>query len=131
MSNISGRADIVEDLEEDMNLGQLQAKRPKIDEQNEVLHDKKLDAFLNWCKERGVFIDYDKVKITSRGTSNNYGMIAVKEIQTDEILSRIPKTAILNPFTTQIKDLIVNSTNFVNNFNQGCTQKFLEILKNF
>lgn len=105
---------MIEDLDEDLGdeFDEIKAKRPKIDEPSQDVHDKKLDAFLEWCKTKDVFIDYSKVKIVCRETSHNYGMIAVKDINKDEILSRIPKSAILEPSTTQINELLSKSKNY-------------------
>jgi hypothetical protein len=36
-------------------------------------------------------------------------MIAIKHIKEDEVLARIPKTALLEPNTTEIKELILKS----------------------
>ena len=46
------------------------------------------------------------MKITKHATSHNYGMIALVDIDEDAILARIPKTALLEPNTTKIKELI-------------------------
>ena len=71
--------------------------------------DSKASEFLEWCHSMGIFIDQSKVKITKNATSHNYGMIAVKNINEDEVLARIPKTALLEPNTTAIKQLIGES----------------------
>lgn len=111
MSSLLNKENLIEDLDEDLGdeLQEIKAKRAKVDEQIEDFHDKRLDAFLDWCKNNRIFIDYEKVKIVSRGTSHNYGMIAIKDINKDEILSRIPKSVILDPNTTQINEILAKS----------------------
>lgn len=71
--------------------------------------DSDLEGFLAWCKSSDVFIDTDKVQVTRSNTSHNYGMVAVKDIESGEVLAKISKTAILQPNTTSIKDLIKKS----------------------
>lgn len=71
--------------------------------------DSDLQGFLDWCKSSDVFIDSDKVQVTRSNTSHNYGMVAVKDIESGEVLAKIAKTAILQPNTTSIKDLIKKS----------------------
>ena len=73
---------------------------------NEDSDDDGLVNFLNWCKSCGIIIDEQKVKITRIGTTHNYGMIAIKDLEANEVLVRISKSAVLEPRNTQIKDLI-------------------------
>jgi hypothetical protein len=68
--------------------------------------DSDVNRFLEWCKTNFILIDFEKVKITKQNTSNNYGMIAVCNIKKDEILARIPKTILLEPNTTNIRDIL-------------------------
>ena len=68
--------------------------------------DAGLKIFLYWCISNGIEIDYEKVKITRESTSHNYGMVAVKNLKPNEILARIPKSALLEPSTTSISELI-------------------------
>ena len=65
-----------------------------------------LKVFLDWCVLSGVVIDFEKVKITKENTSHQYGMVAVKNLKSNEILARIPKSALLEPRTTSINELI-------------------------
>lgn len=109
------KENLIEDLDEYLGdeLDELKAKRPKIDEQIQDFHDNKLDTFLEWCKNKKILIDCDKVKVVSSQTSHNYGMIALKDINQDEILCRIPKSAVLEPRTTQINELLVKSNKII------------------
>lgn len=74
--------------------------------------DADLVEFLAWCESSGILIDKEKVKITRMGTSHNYGMVAIKDLDADEVLTRISKSSILEPNTTKIKELIEKSINY-------------------
>ncbi len=65
-----------------------------------------LKVFLDWCISNEILIDFQKVKITKEATSHNYGMVEVKNLKSNEILARIPKSALLEPSTTNISELI-------------------------
>lgn len=71
--------------------------------------DADLLEFLSWCESSGVIIDKEKVKITKMGTYHNYGMVAIKDLEADEVLTRIAKSSVLEPNTTKIKELIEKS----------------------
>jgi hypothetical protein len=49
------------------------------------------------------------VKLSKNQSSHNIGMIAVDDIEIDEVLTRIPKKSILEPNTTEISELISKS----------------------
>jgi hypothetical protein len=94
--------------------------------------DEKLNKFLNFCKLSNIEIDYNKVcllisllspslvsqflliisllslkvQITKQSTSHNYGMVAICDIKEDETIVHIPKTSLLQPNTTEIKDIL-------------------------
>lgn len=116
MSSLFNKENLIEDLDEDLGaeLNEIKAKRAKIDEQVEYVHDQRLDSFLEWCRNKQIIIDFDKVNVVSSQTSHNYGMIAIKDINEDEILCRIPKSAILEPNTTEINELLVKSNASLN-----------------
>lgn len=80
--------------------------------------DADLLEFLSWCESSGVIIDKEKVKITKMGTYHNYGMVAIKDLEADEVLTRIAKSSVLEPNTTKIKELIEkNSDNLKSDSN--------------
>ena len=83
-------------------------KKHKIDSET----DADLESFLSWCKSSGIIIDEEKVKITRMSTSHNYGMVAVKDIEANEVIAKISKSAVLDPGTAKIKDLLKKS-NFI------------------
>jgi hypothetical protein len=68
-----------------------------------------LDTFLDWCEKVEIKVNFDKVTITQKGTSHGYGMVAVADIEPEEILAKIPKKSILDPVTTEIKNEIAKS----------------------
>ena len=82
-------------------------KRLKRDEHDET--DLDVKEFIEWCNKMTMFIDFNKVKITRNSTSHHFGMIAVADINKDEILAKIPKKSILEPNTTDIKELLMKS----------------------
>lgn len=77
--------------------------------------DSDLESFLSWCKSSGIIIDDEKVKITRMSTSHNYGMVAVKDIEANQVLAKISKSAVLEPGTTKIKDLLKKSNFNIHN----------------
>ncbi len=82
-----------------------QQKRQKTDSEIET----ELESFLSWCKSSGIIINEDSVKISRMGMSHNYGMVAIKDIEAHSVLAQISRKAVLEPGTTNIKDLLKKS----------------------
>jgi len=68
--------------------------------------DANLESFVAWCNDVGIDIDYTKVALTGKETSHNYGMVAVADIEANERLATIPKSALLYPANCTISELI-------------------------
>lgn len=115
--------DLVRKSEESGSEPERTLKRLKNDE------DTDLAEFLAWCSASGIVIDTEKVKITSKETSHNYGMVAIKNLEPGEILVRISKTAVLEPNTSKVKELIKQS-NVLYQFIISNREKVL-FIKNF
>lgn len=83
----------------------VESKRTKVDDGE----DEEVREFVEWCRQANIILNDSKVKITKSSTSHHFGMIAIDDIRADEILTRIPKSSILEPNTTQIHELIAKS----------------------
>jgi len=81
------------------DLETITAKRVKFD-------DVQLENFTDWCSDNKIVIDFQKVSIGKIGSRHNYGMVALTDLDANQILARIPKSAILEPGTCGLKDFI-------------------------
>uniref|UniRef100_V9KDG5 N-lysine methyltransferase setd6 n=1 Tax=Callorhinchus milii TaxID=7868 RepID=V9KDG5_CALMI len=67
--------------------------------------DSALSCFLQWCKRVGLELSR-KVCVSAEGTVAQYGMLATQHIQEGELLFSVPRSALLNPRTSAIRDLL-------------------------
>jgi len=81
--------------------------------------DKILNNFCKWIEKVGVEISA-KVRIGKEGSCDRYGMIATSNIEQDEILFTIPKTALLCPETCSIQRVLNNHSEELSSPSNWC-----------
>jgi len=82
-------------------------KRPRtlLDEEDSSL----LTEFLAWMERENITIS-EKVKVTKINSCHRYGMVAVKYIEKEEVLFKVPSAALLWHKSSSIHELLENST---------------------
>ncbi|XP_072037649.1 N-lysine methyltransferase setd6-like [Amphiura filiformis] len=65
----------------------------------------KLNAFLSWCQTKKFNLN-EKVTVGKNGSCAQYGMIAVQDLEDEEVLFETPRPVLLHPQTSAISKIL-------------------------